>query len=228
LVPVPTQSPHPDVQFVSLWGYTLGGYVVLEYDVSPVGPYMEFVTMSSLVYAPLSLFRMGIGQWGSRLYVSNSKAEQLCKETWGVPAEYANIQLLEKGDGPFIDRYPSHISSNMEQGPDIQVQGWKKTRIHDSTTNRKRMGPLHITWTPTIKALWASIGHMTWSTHESKDSKSEHHLNRLPIHGLRLSAGSIQIRLDWQRHPGTQVIPLGIQLVVDDAWIEISPQRGYV
>ena len=41
-----------------------GGVVSLEYDVSPVGPYREYVTMGSLVTKGGTL-----GQWGSRLFV---------------------------------------------------------------------------------------------------------------------------------------------------------------
>ena len=33
----------------------------------------------------------------SRLYVSNSEAEDICRDIWGVPAEVANIEFYEEG-----------------------------------------------------------------------------------------------------------------------------------
>jgi hypothetical protein len=54
LVPVPTSenqkpSPPPPVSILSLFGWTLGGVVALEYDDSQVGPYREYVTMGAIV-----------------------------------------------------------------------------------------------------------------------------------------------------------------------------------
>ena len=43
--------------------------------VSKVGPYLEYVTMGSVVAK-----RGALGQWGSRLYVSSAPAEAICKQ----------------------------------------------------------------------------------------------------------------------------------------------------
>ena len=43
--------------------------------VRQVGPYLEYVTMGSVVAK-----RGALGQWGSRLYVSSAPAEAICKE----------------------------------------------------------------------------------------------------------------------------------------------------
>ena len=44
------EGPLPgDVRPLGVFGWTLGGVVYLEYDESPVGPYVEYVTMGSLV-----------------------------------------------------------------------------------------------------------------------------------------------------------------------------------
>jgi hypothetical protein len=55
-----------------------------------VGPYLEYVTMGSVVTK-----RGALGQWGSRLYVSSAPAEAICKQVWGVPAETAEIEFAE-------------------------------------------------------------------------------------------------------------------------------------
>ena len=84
---------------VSLFGWTVGGVVALEYDESPVGPYREYVSMGAVVTK-----RGALGQWGSRLYVSSAPAEAICKEVWGVPAETAEIEFVEAGEGLRVDQ----------------------------------------------------------------------------------------------------------------------------
>ena len=66
--------PPPSVSILNLFGWTIGGTVALEYDTSPVGPYREYVTMGAVVVK-----RGALGQWGSRLYVSNQVAEEVCR-----------------------------------------------------------------------------------------------------------------------------------------------------
>jgi len=78
-------KPGSDVTILSLFGYSLGGTVTLEYDTSPVGPYREYVTMSALA------MKGGcIGQWGSRLYVSTQEAEDVCRYVFQV-----NLDLID-------------------------------------------------------------------------------------------------------------------------------------
>lgn len=144
------------INVLSLFGYTLGGTVTLEYDTSPVGPYREYVTMSSLVTK-----RASVGQWGSRLYVSTQEAEDVCKTVWGVPAEVANIDFREGVMDQSANS--SHLKVTNLPCPDsppqnvqnIQVEGWKNTRILNPDEYKngeaKRFGNIPVLWTPSIK-----------------------------------------------------------------------------
>ena len=88
-----TALPPSSVSIVSLFGYTIGGVVALEYDTSPVGPYREYVTMGAIVSK-----RGAIGQWGSKLYVSTKEAEDVCQKIWGVPATFVRIEFNDNDD----------------------------------------------------------------------------------------------------------------------------------
>ena len=218
------------VDIISLFGYTLGGTVTLEYDTSPVGPYKEFVSMSSLVTK-----RSAIGQWGSRLYVSTQEAEDVCKDVWGVPAEVANIafnednangqSLLGVSKPPCPDSAPQDIQ-------DICVDGWKNTRIlkpHEYVNGEaKRIGNVPVLWTPTIKALWSPW--VAGGVISESESESD-----LPLHKLRLSASGIRVSwsgLKWNLDENSKVdketlgIPLGLGLIVDNVLIEIGKRNG--
>ena len=81
--------------------------MVLEYDVSPVGPYREYVTMGGVVgLANVNVGNdesanaktLGVGQWGTNLYVNTQVAEDVCQLVWGVPAQVADIEFVESGD----------------------------------------------------------------------------------------------------------------------------------
>ena len=84
-----SSSTPPSANLLSLFGYSLGGSVVLEYDVSPVGPYREYVTMGGVVgggevtVGEPNKKLLGIGQWGTDLYVTTQVAEDVCKQVWG-------------------------------------------------------------------------------------------------------------------------------------------------
>lgn len=220
IVKVPDSSPNPSISFFSLFGHSIGGTVALEYDESPVGPYKEYVTMSALVSKRLGL---GLGQWGSRLYVSNQKAEKICKDIWGVPAEFASIDFQEENDGNMLKvrKYPQPDAPTNESQM-ITVEGWRNTRVLSQTeyeTPAKRWGNLPVLWTPTIKALWAPL--VLASPMDANDASE-----KLPLHKLRLSASAIRLRwsgFDNEADP-MEGIPLGLGLVVDNVLIEISPQ----
>lgn len=240
-----------NVQVLSLFGYTLGGKVTLEYDTSPVGPYKEYVTMSSLVFKNGS-----IGQWGSRLYVSTQEAEDVCKQVWGVPAEVANIEFNEK-DSPNNESSQSNNNTLLKVSkppcPDSQindlqniiVEGWGNTRIltpneYDVNGNASRYGNVPVLWTPTIKALWSPWVAGGILSHDNDKSCSyggeSNSMKELPLHKLRLSASAI--RLSWSGLTRRLVdnvsseteesmgIPLGVGLVVDNVLIEIGSQCG--
>jgi hypothetical protein len=212
-----TLPPNESVGILSLFGYTLGGTVTLEYDTSPVGPYKEYVTMSSLV-----MKRGTIGQWGSRLYVSTQVAEDVCKDVWGVPAEVANIEFHEStlrssmSDNDSVSDADTHSDTDqclMVTAPpnpyaptndvqNINVEGWQNTRvlkpneyknINANDNGAKRWGNIPVLWTPTIKALWSpwvAGGVFAPPSSDEIESKEE-----LPLHKLRLSASAL--RLSW-------------------------------
>ena len=208
--------PVPDVAHVlSVFGWTIGGVVALEYDDSPVGPYREYVAMGALVVK-----RGAIGSWGQRLYVSCSEAERLCQELWGVPAEQADIDFYEQGPSLRVAVAPC-TNDNSVQCPKIQVDGWSKTRITaPNVANAKRTGPLPVLWTPVIKALWAPFVPLPPPSDEAAKRKL------LPLHRLHLSASSLRPCLCGQKPSGPLGIPFGIGLVADNVLIEISPQIG--
>lgn len=206
LVQVPQDGPPAGVNCISLFGWTLGGVVALEYDESPVGPYCEYVTMGSLVTK-----RGAVGQWGSRLYVSTAPAEAVCQDVWDVPAELANIEFREAGPTLSVLSPPLPTASGR---PDIYVQGWSNTRSASETAPRR--GGLPVLWTPQIKALWAPIVPL------GQDASEE----ALALHRLRLSAKGF--RLQWCPQQATEGlgIPLPIGLSVDGIRIEIGVEQN--
>jgi len=198
----------PDgVHPVALFGWTIGGVVALEYDESPVGPYVEYVTMGSLVTK-----RGAFGQWGSNLYVSTQPAEEVCKRTWGVPAELADISFVEAGGSLKVDcaPRPPHSASP----PQIVVGGWKATR--SAADGASQIGGLPVLWTPRIKALWAPLVPLPESAA----------VPTMPLHPLRLSASSLRLELCGQPSSPELGVPLGIGLSVDGVRIEIGPQQA--
>ena len=192
---------------VSLFGWTVGGVVALEYDESPVGPYREYVSMGAVVTK-----RGALGQWGSRLYVSSAPAEAICKEVWGVPAETAEIEFVEAGEGLRVDQPPP--PTGPEGAATIRVGGWEATRSGGAALR----GGLPVLWTPQVKALWAPL--VPLPTDASAGGRD------LALHPLRLSATSL--RLQWcgqaPSHDLGTSLPVG--LTVDGVRIEIGREKG--
>lgn len=230
LVRIPSRSnddnnndPNPPFMLssVNLFGWTIGGTVALEYDESPVGPYLEYVTMGSLV-------RKGgaFGQWGARLYVSTKEAEQVCQDIWNVPAELADITFVDDDDNDngklFVESVPDKFATAQQK---ISVRGWSNTRVLPSSSYAegapKRRGGLPVLWTPSIKALWAPVIIPFPGSGKNDDEE-----NNLPLHRLRLSASALRLTLCDQSPSDTLGIPLGVGLVVDNVLIEISRQDG--
>jgi len=222
-VPDAADAAPKSASLIQLFGFSLGGSVALEYDVSPVGPYREYVDMGGLVALGgvdvgienrLDSRSLVLGQWGSNLYVSTKVAEDVCRQVWGVPAEVANIDFEESGsriiDGPDCDK--------QEEGPNFFcLRGWQNTRMVEDNRDKRssyffRRIPVY--WTPTIKALWAPLLLSGGSDQ-----------NCLPLHRLRLSAGQIQIKPCARPQPKDGEVPLGLALVVDNALIEIAERE---
>ena len=200
--PDPTALP-AGVRVLSLFGWTLGGNVCLEYDESPVGPYVEYVTMGALVSK-----RGAVGQWGSRLFVSTDPAEEVCRRVWDVPAEVARISFEETGDSLQVDAPPALAS--LDGAPEtIRVSGWATTRSsHGEDANR--VGGVPVLWTPSIKALWAPLVPLP------ADGEG------LPLHDLRLSASSLRLQVCAQSPSDLLGVPLPVGLSVDGLRIEIA------
>lgn len=168
--------------------------------------------------------RGAVGQWGSRLYVSTKEAADVCKETWNVPAQLADIDFAEGSSSS-----SSSPSLSVESAPDsmvkdeiqkIVVGGWGNTRVldrDDDTSKGNRLGGLPVLWTPSIKALWAPF--VLLPAGDDTD-------NNLPLHRLRLSAGALRLTLCGQNPSDALGIPIGVGLVIDDVLIEIARQDG--
>jgi len=187
-----------------------------------VGPYREYVTMGALVTK-----RGCVGQWGSRLYVSTKEAADVCRNTWGVPAQLADIDFLEAQEDAssslFVDTAPDSITEDNVQR--IAVGGWENTRVLDRNEEGNRLGGLPVFWTPSIKALWAPLIPLPpyGNTGDVNGAVKD---NDLPLHRLRLSASAIRLTLCGQSSSEKLGIPIGIGLVVDDVLIEIARQDG--
>ena len=222
----PSSSSPPSANLLSLFGYSLGGSVVLEYDVSPVGPYREYVTMGGVVglgqvsVGEANKRLLGVGQWGTDLYVSTQVAEDVCKQVWGVPAQVANIDFEE--DGNIIQDGPDGEDAGQmgRTKKNFQLSGWDNTRVlsaEELQQKTKRFGNIPIFWTPTIKALWAPISFPNISNKVTKEEL-------LPVHKLRLSASALRLKQCKRNQPSEGEIPIGLTLVVDNVLIEIGEQ----
>ena len=229
LVRVSSSSSAQATTLLSLFGYTLGGSVILEYDISPVGPYTEYVVMGGLVAlgnVDIGNERrgiLGLGQWGTNLYVSTQIAENVCKQVWGVPAQVATINLNESGE--------VLVDGSLDSNDGFILSGWENARLlkndnDDDNNAAKRYGNIPIYWTPTIKALWAPLL-FPGEFGTNKKEKDEESL-LLPLHKLRLSASAVRIKKCRRiisnnlQIKGNEAVPLGIALVVDNVLIEIS------
>ena len=207
LVRTPEYDPPGNIRFLSLFGWTLGGNVCLEYDESPVGPYVEYVTMGALVAK-----RGAIGQWGSRLFVSTQPAEAVCQRVWDVPAEVAAISFDEDGGALCVEAAPALVGGAAGRET-ITVSGWANTRSGGSSDDS--VGNVPVLWTPSIKALWAPIRLPGFGGGDDDE-------NALPLHNLRLSASSLRLHLCGQASSEELGVPLPFGLTVDGLRIEIA------
>ena len=225
LVRMPTEPLPGDVKPIGIFGWTVGGNVCLEYDESPVGKYVEYVTMGALCTK-----RGAIGQWGSRLFVSTDPAEEVCRRVWSVPAEVANINFDEgnagdANDGLRVEQPPKRERPlGVEDAPTppetIRVSGWADTRINNIGGGAQEGGMafsgLPVLWTPSIKALWAPLVPLA----ADRDAEA------LPLHRLRLSAKSVRLRWCAQSPRDELGVPIPIGLAVDGVRIEIGREEG--
>ena len=129
--------------------------MVLEYDVSPVGPYREYVTMGGVVgLANVNVGNdesanadtLGVGQWGTNLYVNTQVAEDVCQLVWGVPAQVADIEFVESGDA--LSNGPDNRNNVDGKGKQkFTLSGWGNACIlnkDELSTSKKRHQQPHI------------------------------------------------------------------------------------
>lgn len=210
LVSTPKSPVANGVQPLSLFGFTLGGSVCLEYDDSPVGPYFEVVQMAAAVLSE----RLGtLGQWGIRLMVSTEAADSANGDVWGVPSQYRDIDFEQDGSpGVFV-----------EPSGKLRIGGWGDMRF--APDGARSWGNLPVWWTPTLKALWLPAS--LW--------RDEGKGGTLPLRRLRLSAAALRLRWaplesgdDSFVGPGLEVegaenrVPLPLVVEADGVLIEIG------
>lgn len=189
---------------LSLFGWTVGGRVALQYDVSPAPDglaYNEFVALRCL-----GICEHGIGQVGSALYVNETGAVELCDSVWDLGAKLAQIQLKEEG---------STLSIEEDQNNDIfKLDGWSTLR-GDSPEDRNVQ--LNLFWTPTITGIWARL--LPWWPFRKTGG--------LPLHRLRVS-GKAKLQLsgamESKETEDPDLIPLGVDILLQNVLIEISPR----
>lgn len=177
------QSVTEGVRPISLFGLSIGGFVCLEYDESPVGPYFEVVQMAAAVFSE-RLWTAAL--WGSRLMVNDKEADRANGDVWGVPSECRDIVFESDGD-------PAVFA---DQGTgSLHIGGWSDMRFADA--GAEPWGQLPIWWTPTLKALWAPIS--LW--------KDDNAGGTLPLRRLRLSAASLRLRWAPAGDGGDAAVP---------------------
>ena len=217
IVPMPATAPPEGLTPIGLFGYTLGGVVCLEYDESPVGPYIEYVTMGALVSK-----RGALGQWGSRLFVSTDPAEEVCVRTWDVPAEVATMTFDESSDGPLcVDAPPQLVAGSGGGRETIRVNGWASTQ-HNGDGEVGRFGGVPVLWTPSTKTLWAPFVPLPPPSSSAADADTDADAAPpgLPLHQLRLSASSLRLHLCGQPASDQLGLPSPIGFSVDGLRIE--------
>jgi len=82
-----------DLRILSLFGWTLGGVFVVDWQDSPVGPYKEVAVLSALVERDFN-----IGAWASHIVVTESDAAYAAQTLFGLPAVVGDVDFVEAED----------------------------------------------------------------------------------------------------------------------------------
>ena len=98
-------TPTSGLTLLSLFGWTLGGVFVVEWEDSPIGPYQEVAVLSGLVARGLS-----IGAWASHIVVTTDDAVVSGRSVFGLPARQGSIDF----GGSIFDVVPSSPSPRAE------------------------------------------------------------------------------------------------------------------
>lgn len=182
----------------SIFGWTVGGIVALEYDESPVGPYLEYVQLGCLA----SLWHKGqpkgrflTGQVGQKLFVNETQALTLCESVWNLQGYKAPPEIVES-HSQAMDAF---FSDKLE-GPALPFSN------------------LPLLWTPTITAIWAQLLPALPQTTDETSRISALTLNRLRVSGR----ARLVLRQFAPCEEEGDAIPLGVGVAVRQALIEIS------
>ena len=203
----------PSIIPINLFGWTIGGTVALEYDTSPADglPYREFVKLGGLALSWQSS-KMLVGQYGTRLYVNETAAQDMCEKIWNLPAYHAPGM-----DFAYSEGNNENIGFEQDNETALKVTGWELIRRGESEKQLLKGLPLY--WNPTITTIWANLLPSTTTSSQSDHDETSAG-SALPLHKLRLS-GSPRLRLVLPRWKDQQ-LPLGVDVILQNLLIEIS------
>jgi hypothetical protein len=244
LVRAPSPSAVPAAcTSLSLWGWTLGGIVVLEYDTSPVGPYREYVRLGGLALttttAATSSNRRSVvlaGQYGAQLCVTTRQAQILCEQVWDLSAQRARIDFVSANNDDSEDDDDHSVSVRVnEDETGVSVRGWANAVRRGDEVDEQVGGGLSVSlsllWTPKIKAIWtpvflpAFVAAATTKTARSSSDTTATTPTRpnLAVNRLRVS-GTPKLLGNKFDGASDAYLPLGLDIILQNASIEISEQ----
>mmetsp|Transcript_18050 Transcript_18050/g.55264 ORF Transcript_18050/g.55264 Transcript_18050/m.55264 type:complete len:257 (+) Transcript_18050:19-789(+) len=187
VVRAPSELP-PGVACLSLFGWTLGGYVLLEYNSSPADAYLEVVRMGALCVK-----NGAVGQWGRKLCVSTERARLACEDLWHVPAVLADVTLDDAGESLRLTAADNRF----------RVDGWRR---HASPPERRLSLP--VLWTPEITTLWAPL------RLPPDDRRKSFNLHDLRISGSSLALRRFQLAGDDDAAPPFAICVDGLRIEI--------------
>eukprot|EP00546_Thalassionema_frauenfeldii_P019773 CAMPEP_0178903352 /NCGR_PEP_ID=MMETSP0786-20121207/5110_1 /TAXON_ID=186022 /ORGANISM="Thalassionema frauenfeldii, Strain CCMP 1798" /LENGTH=199 /DNA_ID=CAMNT_0020574715 /DNA_START=159 /DNA_END=758 /DNA_ORIENTATION=- len=195
--------------------------------------------MSALVYKSGAF-----GQWGSRLYVSERKAEEICQSLWGIPAELANIDFdhfdepkaggnerLQVVVAPPKDKIATATTETGKPSNDFLSQIFGNNGLSKAanqipsiqlkgwknTRVLKKTDDEDLRWGE-IPVYWTPTI-ILWTPPLLSSNKD----SSLPLYKLRLSASALRLHWSGWNSPEGLGIPIG--LVVDNVSIEIGTRH---
>mmetsp|Transcript_14734 Transcript_14734/g.22512 ORF Transcript_14734/g.22512 Transcript_14734/m.22512 type:complete len:382 (-) Transcript_14734:242-1387(-) len=88
-------TPTDGLTLLSLFGWTLGGVFVAEWETSPVGKYREVAVLSGIVarFSNDTGFRLELGAWASHIVVTTDPAVAAGRKQFGLPAKLGNVEF---------------------------------------------------------------------------------------------------------------------------------------
>lgn len=133
LVPVEEAKKYvpPELNLVSLFGYTLGGFYLARYEDSPVGKFDELVTIAGIVWNPPTS-----SAWAARVYVNNSEARDHGVWRVGLPSRLVSFTALDSASsaaqqqtqGGLLAVAPNNACPPQQQGGQGRQQPQQQAR----------------------------------------------------------------------------------------------------